>query len=52
MVSKHDVATVARMRCASSRKPKSIHEAVQELMADEVITGAHMHICHVGNGTR
>ncbi len=44
-----DVATFTHVRYASNMEPKSSFEAVQELIANAAITGAHMHLCHINS---
>ncbi len=44
-----DVATFTHVRYASNAEPKSSFEAVQELIANSAITGAHMHLCHINS---
>jgi len=44
-----DVATFTHVRYASNAEPKSSYEAVQELIANSAITGAHMHLCHINS---
>jgi len=44
-----DVATFTHVRYASNMEPKSSFEAVQELIANAAITGAHMHVCHINS---
>lgn len=43
------VATYTHVRYASNMEPKSSFEAVQELIANAAITGAHMHLCHINS---
>ena len=43
------VATFTHVRYASNREPRSSFEAVQELIANAAITGAHMHLCHINS---
>ena len=49
MAVKHDVATYTHVRYASNVEPKSSFEAVQELIGNSAITGAHMHLCHINS---
>ncbi len=49
MAAKRDVATYTHVRYASNIEPQSSFEAVQELIANAAITGAHMHICHINS---
>jgi N-acyl-D-glutamate deacylase len=44
-----DVATFTHVRYASNMEPQSSFEAVQELIANAAITGAHMHLCHINS---
>jgi N-acyl-D-glutamate deacylase len=44
-----DVATFTHVRYASNMEPKSSFEAVQEVIANAAITGAHMHVCHINS---
>jgi N-acyl-D-glutamate deacylase len=44
-----DVATFTHVRYASNMEPQSSFEAVQELIANAAITGAHMHVCHINS---
>ena len=46
---KRDVATFTHVRYASNMEPRSSFEAVQELLANAAITGAHMHLCHINS---
>ncbi len=46
---KRDVATFAHVRYASNMEPRSSFEAVQGLIANAAITGAHMHLCHINS---
>ena len=43
------VATFTPVRYASNMEPRSSFEAVQELIANAAITGAHMHLCHINS---
>jgi N-acyl-D-glutamate deacylase len=43
------VATFTHVRYASNMEPRSSFEAVQELIANAAITGAHMHLCHINS---
>ena len=43
------VATYTHVRYASNVEPQSSYEAVQELIANAAITGAHMHLCHINS---
>jgi N-acyl-D-glutamate deacylase len=49
LAAKRDVATYTHLRYASNMEPKSSFEAVQELIANAAITGAHMHVCHINS---
>lgn len=49
LAAKRDVATYTHVRYASNMEPKSSFEAVQELIANAAITGAHMHVCHINS---
>jgi len=49
LAAEHDVATYTHVRYASNVEPKSSFEAVQELIANSAITGAHMHLCHINS---
>jgi len=49
MAAEQDVATFTHVRYASNMEPKSSFEAVQELIANAAITGAHMHLCHINS---
>ncbi len=49
LAAKRKVATFTHVRYASNMEPKSSFEAVQELIANSAITGAHMHLCHVNS---
>jgi N-acyl-D-glutamate deacylase len=44
-----EVATFTHVRYASNMEPNSSFEAVQELVANAAITGAHMHLCHINS---
>ena len=43
------VATFTHVRYASNDEPASSFQAVQELIANAAITGAHMHLCHINS---
>jgi N-acyl-D-glutamate deacylase len=45
------VATFTHVRYASNAEPQSSFEAVQELIANAAITGAHMHLCHINSSS-
>jgi len=49
LAAKKEVATYTHVRYASNMEPKSSFEAVQELIANAAITGAHMHVCHINS---
>jgi len=49
LAAKRDVATFTHVRYASNMEPRSSFEAVQELIANAAITGAHMHLCHINS---
>lgn len=49
LAAERDVATYTHVRYASNMEPKSSFEAVQELIANSAITGAHMHLCHINS---
>jgi hypothetical protein len=49
LAAQHDVATFTHVRYASNMEPESSFQAVQELIANAAITGAHMHICHINS---
>ena len=49
LAAERDVATYTHVRYASNLEPKSSFEAVQELIANAAITGAHMHLCHINS---
>ena len=49
LAAKRDVATFTHVRYASNMEPRSSFEAVQELIANAAITGAHMHLCHTNS---
>ena len=51
LAAKRDVATFTHFRYASNMEPQSSFEAVQELIANAAITGAHMHICHINSSS-
>ena len=41
--------TYTHVRYASNTEPKSSFQAIQELIANAAITGAHMHLCHINS---
>jgi len=49
LAAERDVATYTHVRYASNVEPQSSFEAVQELIANAAITGAHMHLCHINS---
>jgi N-acyl-D-glutamate deacylase len=49
LAAERGVATFTHVRYASNREPQSSFEAVQELIANAAITGAHMHLCHINS---
>ena len=49
LATKRDVATYTHVRYASNMEPRSSFEAVQEVIANAAITGAHMHVCHINS---
>ena len=49
LAAKREVATYTHVRYASNMEPKSSFEAVQEVIANAAITGAHMHVCHINS---
>jgi len=49
LAAKRGVATFTHTRYASNVEPESSFEAVQELIANAAITGAHMHLCHINS---
>jgi dihydroorotase-like cyclic amidohydrolase len=49
LAAKRNVATFTHVRYASNTEPQSSFDAVQELIANAAITGAHMHVCHVNS---
>jgi len=51
LAAKRDVATFTHFRYASNVEPQSSFEAIQELIANAAITGAHMHICHINSSS-
>ena len=51
LAAKRNVATFTHVRYASNMEPKSSFEAIQELIANAAITGAHMHVCHVNSSS-
>lgn len=51
LAAKRGVATFTHFRYASNVEPQSSFEAIQELIANAAITGAHMHICHINSSS-
>jgi N-acyl-D-glutamate deacylase len=49
LAAERGVATFTHVRYASNMEPQSSFEAVQELIANAAITGAHMHLCHINS---
>jgi len=49
MAAAQGVATYTHVRYASNVEPQSSFEAVQELIGNAAITGAHMHLCHINS---
>ncbi|MGB5278409.1 MAG: amidohydrolase family protein, partial [Gammaproteobacteria bacterium] len=49
MAADRDVATFTHVRYASNDEPAGSFQAVQELIANAAITGAHMHLCHINS---
>ena len=49
LAAERGVATFTHVRYASNVEPRSSFEAVQELIANAAITGAHMHLCHINS---
>ena len=49
IAAENDVATYTHVRYASNVEPNSSWEAIQELISNAAITGAHMHICHINS---
>ena len=49
MAAERDLATFTHVRYASNAEPRSSYQAVQELIANAAITGAHMHLCHINS---
>ncbi len=49
LAARRDVATYTHVRYASNMEPSSSFEAVQEVIANAAITGAHMHVCHINS---
>jgi len=51
LAAERNVATFTHVRYASNMEPKSSFQAIQELIANAAITGAHMHICHINSSS-
>lgn len=51
MAARENVATYTHVRYASNMEPKGTFEAIQELIANSALTGAHMHICHINSSS-
>lgn len=51
LAAKEDVATYTHVRYASNMEPKGSFEAIQELIGNAALTGAHMHICHINSSS-
>jgi len=51
LAAEHEVATFTHVRYASNTEPESSFEAVQELIANAALTGAHMHVCHINSSS-
>jgi len=51
LAAERDVATFTHFRYASNMEPQSSFEAIQELIANAAISGAHMHICHINSSS-
>jgi N-acyl-D-glutamate deacylase len=49
LAAERGVATFTHVRYASNMEPRSSFQAVQELIANAAITGAHMHLCHINS---
>jgi len=49
LAAERGVATFTHVRYASNAEPESSFEAVQELIGNAAITGAHMHVCHINS---
>ena len=49
LAAERGVATFTHVRYASNLEPRSSFEAVQELIANAALTGAHMHLCHINS---
>jgi N-acyl-D-glutamate deacylase len=51
LAARKDVATFTHVRYASNMEPQSSFQAIQELIANAALTGAHMHICHINSSS-
>lgn len=51
LAAERNVAAFTHVRYASNMEPKSSFQAIQELIANAAITGAHMHICHINSSS-
>lgn len=51
LAAREQVATYTHVRYASNMEPKSTFEAMQELIGNASLTGAHMHICHINSSS-
>ena len=49
IAAENEVATYTHVRYASNVEPNSSWEAIQELISNAAITGAHMHLCHINS---
>lgn len=45
------MATFTHVRYASNLEPQSSFEAIEELISNAALTGAHMHICHINSSS-
>ncbi len=51
LAAKYKVGTFTHVRFLKGKEPNSAFEAFQELIANAVSTGAHMHICHINSSS-
>ena len=51
LAAKRGVATFTHVRYASNLEPQSSFEAIEELISNAALTGAHMHICHINSSS-
>ena len=51
LAAKRGVATFTHVRYASNLEPQSSFEAIEELVSNAALTGAHMHICHINSSS-